>query len=252
MIYPLFHLSLSSCQIYPNVPFLHTVGMDNHTFNKNIAAHSYKNRSVFLQKCIEEKIIPKCTMKSYKLSQPIFPHHVQEYLEVSKTLRHHQATVLFQEASQLSLELHKHHNFTDRISQNTSWMIENFNHIHYHKLSNKLTHLLDESKWKHIGSPEMVLNLTDFKFSTTEMEALSLGLKFATGIHKNITTNTILSNYNTDFFKGFIQEIILASVSQPNNSSLPKRYIKALSNLTQNPNIIFPTDKSSGVEIKHK
>ena len=36
------------------------------------------------------------------------------------------------------------------------------------------------------------------------MEALSLGSKFATGINKSITTNTILSNYrncDTDFSK---------------------------------------------------
>ena len=35
----------------------------------------------------------------------------------------------------------------------------------------------------------MVPNLTNFQFSTTEMEALSLGLKFAIAIYKNISTN---------------------------------------------------------------
>ena len=67
----------------------------------------------------------------------------------------------------------------------------------------------------------MVLNLTDFQFSITKMEALSLRLKSATGIYQNITTNSILCNYrncNTNFSKIFIQGIILAAVSQPNNS----------------------------------
>ena len=67
----------------------------------------------------------------------------------------------------------------------------------------------------------MVLNQTNFQFSTTKMEALSLGLKFATGIFKNITTNSIVSDYwnsDIDFSKG----IILAAVSQPKDSSLPK------------------------------
>ena len=103
----------------------------------------------------------------------------------------------------------------------------------------------------------MVLNLTNFQFSTTEIEAFSLGLKFATDIYLNITTNTILDNYrncDTDFSKGFIQGIILTAISQTNESSLPKRYRQALSNLTQNPNIIIisPADKSGVVVIMHK
>ena len=139
---------------------------------------------------------------------PHFPHHVQEYLKASKTFLHHEATALFHEASQLSLELHKHHNFTNRISQNVGWMIKIFNHTHSHKLSNKLSRLLDKSKWKHIGHPEIVLNLTDFQFSITEIDYLSLKLKFATGTHQNSPTITQLSNYlnsNTDFSKGFIE-----------------------------------------------
>ena len=58
-----------------------------------------------------------------------------------------------------------------------------------------------------------------FYFSTTEIEAISLELKFATGIYKNITTNTILDNYrncDTNFCKGFNQGIILTAISQPN------------------------------------
>ena len=88
------------------------------------------------------------------------------------------------------------------------------------------------------------------------MEARNLRLKFATSIYKNITTNTIVNNYricDTDFSKGFIQGIILTAISQPNESSLPKRYTLALSNLTQNPNIIiFRADKTGDVVIMHK
>ena len=88
------------------------------------------------------------------------------------------------------------------------------------------------------------------------MEALSLGLKFATCTPKNIAANIILNNYcncDTDFSKGFIQGNILASVSQAIDSSLPKRYIQVRSNLTQNPNIISsPANKSGGVVIMNK
>ena len=50
----------------------------------------------------------------------------------------------------------------------------------------------------------------------------SPGLKLATGIYKNITTNTILDNYQ-NFSEGFMQGIILTAISQPNESSLPKK-----------------------------
>ena len=57
-------------------------------------------------------------------------------------------------------------------------------------------------------------------------------------------------NCDTDFSKGFIQGIILTAISQPNEWSLPKRYIHVLSNLTQNPIIIIsPANKSGGVLI---
>ena len=154
-------------------------------------------------------------MKSQQLSHHIFQHHVQEYQKASKTLLHHQATALFHEADQLSLELHKHHMFTERMSQNIYWIIKNFNLTHSNKLLNKSSHHLAESKWKHTGCPAMVSNLTDFQFSTTKMEAFCLGLKFATYIHQNITTNFILCNsrnFDTDFSKGFIQGIIPAFV----------------------------------------
>ena len=102
----------------------------------------------------------------------------------------------------------------------------------------------------------MVVNVTHIQISTTEMEALCLGLKFAAGIYKNIIANITLDTYqncDTDCSKGFIQRIILTATSQPNKPSLPKRYEQALSNPTQNPNfIISPADKSSDVVIMYK
>ena len=69
------------------------------------------------------------------------------FVEASKTLLNQEATALFHEANRHSLELHKHHNFTDRISQNIHHRIINFNHTHSHKLLHKLSRLLEESKW---------------------------------------------------------------------------------------------------------
>ena len=129
------------------------------------------------KKCIEEKIIPKCTIKSYNLSHHIFLRRIQEYLEASKTLLNHEATALVHATNQLSLELHKHHNFTNKNSKKCQ-------PYPFYKTAKQT---LPPPGWKQVEphwTPKMVLNLTHFQFSTTEMEALSLGLKFATGIYK--------------------------------------------------------------------
>ena len=84
----------------------------------------------------------------------------------------------------------------------------------------QFSHFLDKSKWKHIGHPKRILNQTNCQIFTNKSETLSLGLKFATDIYKNIITITILSNYwnyDTDFFKGFIQGIILTTFNQMNH-----------------------------------
>ena len=102
------------------------------------------------------------TTQTHNELLPTFPPHVSipnaRVLKASITLFHHQATPLFHETNQQSLELHKHHMFIDRISQSDD------KNIQQQPLQQtlKLLHLLSEGKWKHIGHPEMVLNLNDF------------------------------------------------------------------------------------------
>ena len=69
-------------------------------------------------------------------------------------------------------------------------------------------------------------------------------------------SNTIYNNYrncDTDFSKGFIQGITPTAISHPNKSSLLKRCVQALSNLTLNTNIIISLAyESGGIVIMHK
>lgn len=71
-------------------------------------------------------------------------------------------------------------------------MSKKFNTRHTFKLENKLAQLIKNSKWKTLGRPDLILNLTSKPLSDIETEALSFGLKFATGKHSKITTNTTL------------------------------------------------------------
>ena len=90
--------------------------------------------------------------------------------------------------------------------------------------------------------------------TTTEHDALSLGLKFATGTHTNNLTEIITKNYrhtDTDFNKGFIQGIITASTHTTyTEHTLPRRYITALRTLAADHTIhITPSDKGGGIVL---
>ena len=96
--------------------------------------------------------------------------------------------------------------------------------------------------------------MSNRELTTTEHEALSLGLKFATGTLTNNLTEIVTKNYrhtDTEFNKGFIQGIITASTHTTNNEhTLPRRYITALRTLAEDHKIhITPSDKGGGVGL---
>ena len=125
-----------------------------------------------------------------------------------------------------------------------------------HKLNQKLSSLCASSLWNTIGRPDLIHNLSSHHLSPTETEALSFGLKFATGLPKQNLVDTLTKNYrytDTDFLKGYIQGIISASMKNHNNShehTLPKRHLDALQTLAHNEKLtITSSDKGGGVVI---
>lgn len=104
-----------------------------------------------------------------------------------------------------------------------------------------------------MGRADLVTNISSTTLSTIETEALSFGLKFATGLKNNIS-KLINLNYrhsDTDFHKGFTQGILAASLDCQNTEfTLPKRYMNALKSLSTNSDItISPSDKGGGVVV---
>lgn len=55
-------------------------------------------------------------------------------------------------------------------------------------LENKLNTLIRNSKWSKVGRKDIITNLSGFKLSDTQLEAISFGPKFATGLPKNDIT----------------------------------------------------------------
>ena len=75
--------------------------------------------------------------------------------------------------------------------------------------------LCNNSRWKKLGRADLV-NISSINLSPTETEALSFGLKFATGIKNYDMGKIINTNYkhhDSDFDKGFLQGIIAASTN---------------------------------------
>ena len=122
-------------------------------------------------------------------------------------------------------------------------------------LNRKLKQLCDTSKWKTVGSDNLVTNLSMRPLSPTEKEALSLGLKFDSGVDRCSYTGHVDRNYrwsDNDTDKGFIQGILAVCkiLADKEPESLPKRYLKALEGLAEDKNVIVTqADKGGGVII---
>ena len=132
--------------------------------------------------------------------------------------------------------------------------ISRINNNNISKLKSKFISLCNNSRWKNLSWADLVNNISSVNLSPTETEALSFGLKFATGIKNYDIGKIIDSNYkhhDSDFHKGFLQGIIAASTNcHSDELTLPNRNITALKSLSSNPNIfISPSDKGGGVGI---
>ena len=219
------------------------------------SADSARNRRNFLQRCIEEKVIPQSIPFKTKTSQHIFPEYIETYMQHTvKTLKHQESTTR-----------HTANLLKTRLIKNKQLDATTLNDIHTktHAISKKqvstqnrkLSSLCTNSRWTKIGNKNLIHNISNYTPTPTELEALSLGLKFATGLRNNNTTDLIQRNYrqsDSEFTKGFIQGILSTTSLNPslNQTLIPKRYVTALSQLKHNNEIhITPSDKGGGIVI---
>ena len=69
---------------------------------------------------------------------------------------------------------------------------------------------------ENLGRADLVNTISSINLSSIESEALSFGLKFATGIKNHDMGKIINTNYkhlDSDFHKGFLQGIITAPIN---------------------------------------
>ena len=219
------------------------------------SADSTKNRRNFLQRCIEEKVIPHSIPFKTKTSQNIFPEYIETYIQHTvKALKHEESTTRHT-ANRLKTQLIKNKQLNATILSNihSETLAISMKQVSTH--NRRLSSLCTNSRWTKIGNRHLINNISNYTPTRIELEALSLGLKFATGLRNNNTTDLIQRNYrqsDSEFSKGFIQGILSSTSLNPtlNQTIIPKRYVTALSQLKQNDDIyITPSDKGGGIVI---
>ena len=126
------------------------------------------------------------------------------------------------------------------------------------KLKRKLIRLCANSSWNSAGKAGLVTNLSDRQLSETEIQALSLGLKFDTGITDSNYSEYVCKNYKwkeNDVDKGFKQGVVACfqALADEEKSVLPRRYREALKKLGKCENIVITqADKGGGVVVLNK
>ena len=216
--------------------------------------YSIRNRKNFLIRCLEEKILPKSSIKCLRLSNHPFPDYSKKYLENEISKLRTEETQKFEYTRKMGTNLNYTTLNVDAVKQNIRNFVSNFNEKQKRDHEKKIKELCENSRWKEIGNQDLITNLSNTELNNYERESLSLGLKFATGTESHTSLMELFKkNYRTqdsEFDRGFIQGILISNYKQNPDPIIPKRYIDALKNLSKNNNIrITPSDKGGAIVI---
>ncbi|XP_076062448.1 uncharacterized protein LOC143037780 [Oratosquilla oratoria] len=198
-------------------------------------------RRRFLERCIEEKVIPKETPIQIKQKEVPFSDCAKFYLlEACEDLRN---TVD---------DLRSYISGTN-LPRCLLQRLEREHSEQSVRLEEKLAHLCDSSDWNKVEREDLIVNLSDHTLTDTEKQSLSLGLKFDIGL-----TEYVNKNYrweDSDLEKGFKQSLITCfhALATSHNCAIPKRFWSALENLGNNDNLMITSaDKGGGIVIMNK
>ena len=203
-------------------------------------------RREFLRNCIAEQVLPKCAPRQLIRKNIPFSKCAFAYLKDA--------------CEELSCKIEELR--TDdpgtRLSARLTSKLQNERRTQEEKLGRKLKAICDSSEWNKIGRTELIRNLSSRQFSDIEIQALSLGLKFDSGVQKEMYADLILKNYRwseKDIEKGFKQGVIscFQALKKEEPPGLPRRFKEALTKLSDQKDIIITqADKGGGIVILDK
>ena len=105
---------------------------------------------------------------------------------------------------------------------------------------------------------DLVTNLSSKPLTAVQLQALSLGAKYDTGICWKDIVDVIQSNYrrkSNSIEKGFVQGVGMCTLSVAKNqpSALPRRHLQALKELGKDDTLaLTPADKGGGIVILNR
>ena len=114
------------------------------------------------------------------------------------------------------------------------------------------------SKWSTVVRDDLVSNLSSKTLTPIQLQALSLGARFDTGICRKDIVDVIQSNYRrnvSSIERGFVQGVSMCTLSVAKNqpSALPRRHLQALKELGKDETLaIVPADKGGGLVILNR
>ena len=239
----------------PPIPYLVAMNAPNiyGGVGENILKHtvkrinSTKRRIHFLNECIEEKVVPPSAPKHLKDGPLPFKPSAKTWIKENiRDLK-----------NKLEVDLHKKKSLTTegiRLPDYIQRQLQKADEDGQRSLERKLEQAINNSKWRTIGRHDIYVNLSDRILTDVEKEALSFGPKFDTGKQKKDLADTLITNHR--WHDSYIdQGLVLATVvsAKGTQSSLPRRYIRALKDLRNDQSIIITTaDKGGGFVIMNR
>lgn len=195
-----------------------------------LSGYSLQNRRNFLLNCIAKTVVPRSTFRVLH-SINIFPKHILDYLITCAENLKYQEMVTNNQATSIGKISCIKNFLSNSEAEILWWTILHTINKQQAQLKFKIHDLCTNSRWKLIGNQKLIHNISTFKLSATEMEALSLGLKFATGLKKDDTLTALTKNHNfshTEFKKIFVHGILAATFTNTIETTLLRRYIQVL------------------------
>ena len=229
-----------------------------------ITAHSQKLRLGFLNKCLEEQVLPKSMLPRRLVNFGDVPFESFHRLILEKNIQIKKIEV--REAFRKSRK--KKQDLLSALP--TEWKQGIFDHCYRRlrdkrrklecNLNNKLELLISCSKWTIDANFDFVINLYSYNLDHSALPALGYGLSFSISPSVpnyidiaegfcNLEKKGNISKDSLNLVKGFIYGVS-ASPSHPN---VPQRFLKVYKKLKSNENLhITKADKSNAMVILDK
>ena len=211
-------------------------------FNLRKKIASNLNRYKFLKECLAELVLPR--------SAPAQLHGKKPFSAAARTYLEDACNDLKDRLYELKDEI-----VGVPLPEHLKRKLATLNERQRTSLNKKLKQLCDQSKWKEVGNVKIIKNLANRPLNKTEIEALSLGLKFDSGRDRYSFVEHVDRNYkweDSDAEKGFIQGILAVCKALADNepNGLPRRYLLALETLAKDKNIVITqADKGGGIVV---